>query len=76
MPGAALSAAGHGPGGRTYQEYYLECGNILQPERVAGYQYLAGYRYTDAGGAGVSMPTTLRDLTVTLSDRQTMDSSA
>lgn len=34
--------------------------------------YLAGYRFTDAGGAGVPTPAMLRDQTVALSDRQPM----
>ncbi|KAI2501865.1 hypothetical protein MHU86_12630 [Fragilaria crotonensis] len=69
-PGLPLPAAGHGLEARTYQEYYLERGNVPPPERVAA--YLAGYRFTDVGGAGVPAPIALRDLTVTLSDRQSM----
>lgn len=59
-----------GPTARTYREYYLERGNVPPADRVAG--YLAGYRFTDAGGAGVPTPAALRDQTVTLSDRQSL----
>lgn len=59
-----------GPAARTYREYYLERGHVPPPERVAG--YLAGYRFTEAGGVGVPTPAVLRDQTVTLSDRQSM----
>jgi hypothetical protein len=64
IPPVAVAAS------RTYREYYLERGNVPTPDRVAG--YLAGYSFTDAGGAGVPTPANLRDLTVTLSDRQSM----
>ena len=59
-----------GPTACTYREYYLERGNVPPVDCVAG--YLAGYRFTDVGGAGVPTPAILRDQTVTLSDRQSL----
>ena len=62
------------PGGaaaRTYHEYYRgERGHIPLPDRIGG--YLAGYSFADGGGGVVPMPASLRDQTVTLSDRQPM----
>ena len=52
----------------TYREYYSDTGNSPNPDRIQG--YLNGYRFTDNGGGGVPTPAALRDLTVTLSDRQ------
>lgn len=55
---------------RTYRELYSEASNNPTRERTAG--FLSGYRFTDIGGNGVPTPATLRDQTVTLSDRQHM----
>jgi hypothetical protein len=57
---------------RTYRELYSDASNNPAPDRTA--RFMAGYRFTDPGGAagGVPTPATLRDQTVTLSDRQPM----
>ncbi|KAI2511659.1 hypothetical protein MHU86_2725 [Fragilaria crotonensis] len=67
VPGALPQA---GAAARTYREHYLERGQIPPRDRVAG--YLAGYRFADVGGGVVPTAAALRDLTVTLSDRQPM----
>lgn len=58
------------PAPRTYRELYSDASNGPALDRLGG--YLAGYRFTDGGGAGVPTPVALRDQTVTLSDRQPM----
>ena len=58
------------PAPRTYRELYSDVSNGPAVDRIGG--YLAGYRFTDGGGAGVPTPVALRDQTVTLSDRQSM----
>ena len=55
---------------RTYRDYYGDRGHSPAPDCIVG--FLAGYRFTDIGGAGVPTPAHLRDQTVTLSDRQPM----
>ena len=55
---------------RTYRELYSDAANNPPADRTA--RYLAGYRFTDEGGLGVPTPVSLRDQTVTLSDRQPM----
>jgi hypothetical protein len=52
----------------TYRELLTDEANSPSPARLAS--YLQGYRFD--GGAGVPTPQSLRDLTVTLSDRQPM----
>lgn len=52
----------------TYRELLTDEANSPTPARLANYLY--GYRFD--GGAGVPTPSSLRDLTVTLSDRQPM----
>lgn len=54
----------------TYREYYSYARNGPAPDRVRG--FLGGYRFNDVGGGGVPTPATLRDQTVTLSDRQSL----
>lgn len=56
---------------RTYRELYA---NSQQEDHVYGRpgEYLAGYRFLDAGGGNVPGPAALRDLTVQLCDRQPM----
>lgn len=80
--GAAIPAAAAVPGlaapvvdvaparPRSYRELYSDATNNPPPERTAG--YLAGYRFTDAGGLGVPTPANLRDQTTALSDKQPM----
>ena len=53
---------------RTYRELFLDESNSPSPDRLAN--YLQGYRFDGAGD--VPVPGTLRDQTVTLSDRQPM----
>jgi hypothetical protein len=55
---------------RSYRELYSDAANNPPVDRTAG--YLAGYRFNDEGGVGVPTPASLRDQTVTLSDRQPM----
>ena len=57
---------------RTYRKLYSDASNNPAPDRTA--RFMAGYRFTDPGGAagGVPTPAILRDQTVTLSDRQPM----
>ena len=55
---------------RTYREYYSDRSNNPTLDRIPG--FLAGYRFTDVGGAGVPTPDNLRDQTITLSDHQPM----
>ena len=67
-----------GPGGlggplvvtqpRTYRELFTDEANSPPPDRLAN--YLQGYRFDGAGD--IPVPATLRDQTVTLSDRQPM----
>lgn len=58
------------PPPRTYRELYVDAANNPAPERTAGYLY--GYRFTDPTGGGIPTPATLKDQTITLSDRQPM----
>ena len=51
---------------RTYRELLNDEANGPPPERIAN--FLAGYRFEGVGG--IPTPATLRDLTITLSDRQ------
>ena len=62
MPPAVLAA----PPPRTYyREHYSDTADKNpMMERTAG--YLAGYRFTDAGGAGVPTPAALHDQTTLL----------
>lgn len=68
-PAAPLAAIGP-PVPRTYRELYTDVANNPPPERTA--RYPSGYRFTDLGGEGVPTPATLRNQTVTLSDRLPM----
>ena len=52
----------------NYREYYWARGLAPPLDRIAN--YLGGYRFTDPGGGGIPTPSTLRDQTVALSDRQ------
>ena len=71
VPPAAPAAAAIPPvAPRTYRELYSDAAKNPPLDRTAG--YLAGYRFTDEGGPGVPTPASLRDQTVTLSDRQPM----
>lgn len=52
----------------TYRELLADEANNPAPGRLA--DYLSGYRFD--GAAGIPAPATLRDQTVTLTDRQPM----
>jgi hypothetical protein len=54
----------------TYRELYSDAANNPRLDRTA--EYLFGYRFTDAGGAGVPTPAALRFQTIALSDRHPM----
>lgn len=64
-----LPAAREGVAPRTYRELYSDATNNPPEARTAA--YLAGYRFTDPGGA-VPTPAALKDQTIALSDRQPM----
>ena len=55
---------------RTYRELYSDAANNPRLDRTA--EFLSGYRFTDIAGGIVPTPATLRDQTITLSDRQPM----
>ena len=66
-PNAAVLPVPLAPGtpARNYREYYVERGNVPAVNRTGA--YLANYRFTDGPA-----PATLRDQTVTHSDRHSM----
>ena len=72
LPAPAGPGGGGGPlvvtQPRTYRELFTDEANSPPPDRLAN--YLQGYRFDGAGD--IPVPATLRDQTVTLSDRQPM----